>query len=159
MIRISRLTDYGIVILSHVAANADQVHTATAVAAAVHLPLPTVSKLLRAFARTGLLASQRGINGGYRLARSADEISVAGIIRALEGPIGLTVCRIDSPGTCAHEPSCRVRAHWQRINQAIRQALEGITLSEMAAPVSPEFMASVGAAMQLRGVTAQRPAN
>ncbi|MFQ5665236.1 MAG: SUF system Fe-S cluster assembly regulator [Candidatus Binatia bacterium] len=140
MIRISRLTDYGIVILSYMAAHPDQVHNASSVAVGAHLPLPTVGKLLRAFARGGLLSSHRGINGGYSLARPPREISVAGVIRALEGPIGLTLCRAESPGDCAHEAVCRVRTHWQRINQAIRQALEGITLSEMAAPVSPQFM-------------------
>lgn len=149
MIRISRLTDYGIVILSYMAAHPNQVHNATAVAAGVGLPLPTVGKLLRAFARGGLLASHRGINGGYSLARAPEEISVAAIIRALEGPIGLTVCKVDSPGDCEHEPLCPVRSHWQRINQAIRHALEGITLSEMATPVSPHFLAAVG--RKLRG--------
>lgn len=158
MIRISRLTDYGIVILTHVAAHPDHVHTATAVAADLRFPLPTVSKLLRRFAREGILVSQRGTNGGYRLARSATEISVAGIIRALEGPIGLTVCKVDSPSICAHEPRCRVRGHWQRINHAIRQALEGITLSEMAAPMSPRFLPLVGVgAPRLHGATEQTP--
>ena len=104
MIRISRLTDYGIVLMSHMAAHGDRVHNATEVAAEAHLPLPTVSKLLRLLAKEGLLESHRGVKGGYGLARPAEDITVGTIITALEGPIAITTCTNDSPGECEHEP-------------------------------------------------------
>jgi len=140
MIRIGRLTDYGIVLMRHVAAHADRAHNASEIAAAAHLPAPTVSKLLRQLAREGLLASQRGVKGGYTLARPAEEISVAAIITALEGPIALTDCAAVEDPDCAHEPLCPVRSHWNRISLAIRDALEGVSLAEMAAPMKPRFM-------------------
>ena len=77
--------------------------------------------------------SHRGAKGGYGLARPADSISVPEMITALEGPIGLTECTMH-PGACAQESSCHVREPWQRINQAVRRALDGITLADLAAP-------------------------
>jgi FeS assembly SUF system regulator len=133
MIRISRLTDYGIVLMTHMATHAERVHNATEVASEAHLPLPTVSKLLRLLAKEGLLESHRGVKGGYGLARRAEEITVGSIIKALEGPIALTTCTTDSPGDCEHEPLCPVRGHWYLINLAIRQALDSVTLTDMAA--------------------------
>jgi FeS assembly SUF system regulator len=139
MIRIGRLTDYGIIVMTHLAHHPDRVHNAHEVARGAHLKLPTVSKLLRILARTGLLTSHRGINGGYSLARSPQAISVAEVIRALEGPIALTACTIDSPGECEFEPTCPVRGHWQKINRAIREALDGVSIAQLAAPAPATF--------------------
>jgi FeS assembly SUF system regulator len=133
MIRISRLTDYGIVLMTHMAAHPERVHNATEVAGEAHLPAPTVSKLLRLLTREGLLESHRGVKGGYGLARRAEEITVGNIIKALEGPVAITTCTNDSPGECEHEPLCPVRGHWYLINLAVRQALDSVTLADMAA--------------------------
>lgn len=133
MIRISRLTDYGIVLMTHMAAHTDRVHNAAEVAAEAHLPMPTVSKLLRLLTKEGLLESHRGVKGGYGLARAAEAITVGSIITALEGPIAITTCTNDSPGECEHEHLCPVRGHWSLINLAIRQALDSVTLADMAA--------------------------
>ncbi len=132
MIRISRLTDYGIVLLTHMAVQPERVHNATEVAAETHLPLPTVSKLLRLLARERLLESHRGVKGGYGLARRPDEITIASIVAALEGPIAITTCSSSTPQDCEHETLCPVRGHWNLINLAIRQALEAITLADLA---------------------------
>lgn len=141
MIKIGRLTDYGIVLMTHMASHPGAAHNAAEVALEAHLPVPTVSKLLQELARAGLLESQRGAKGGYALARDARHISVAEIITALEGPIALTACSAgDVDPDCEHEPLCPVRGHWTRINRAIRAALEGISLAEMAAPPGPSFM-------------------
>ncbi len=145
MIKIGRLTDYGILLMRYMAAHRERTHNAGSVAAEVHLPVPTVSKLLRELARGGLLDSQRGAKGGYELARAPEEISVAQIITALEGPIALTACSIvDSDPDCEHEPMCPVRGHWTRINRAISDALEGISLAEMAQPPRRDFMTVLG---------------
>jgi FeS assembly SUF system regulator len=140
MIRISRLTDYGIVLMSHMAAHPDETHNAAEIALTARLPVPTVSKLLRQLAHEGLLTSHRGVKGGYSLARRPEEISVATIIRVLEGPIALTACVTDLPGECEHEAQCPVRGHWNRINHAVREALDGISLSDMASPVPVETL-------------------
>src|SRR4051794_5397299 len=133
MIRITKQTDYGIVLLTHLAAHAERQYAAPELAAEARLPLPMVSKILKLLARDGLLASHRGVKGGYSLARPAEEISMAEIIAALEGPIAITEC-ISVESDCSHEALCPVSANWRRINQAVRTALEGVSLAEMARP-------------------------
>ena len=152
MIRMSRLTDYGVVLMTYMATHPERQHNAAEVAAAVQLPPPTVSKLLRTLARRGLLVSHRGVKGGYSLARSPEDITLVGIIRALEGPFGLTVCTEKSPGTCEHEPVCPVQGHWHKINRAIGQALEGVNLASLVPATS-----SVSAATKAGGSGAMPP--
>jgi FeS assembly SUF system regulator len=135
MIRITKLTDYGIVLLTHLAGQPERQFNAPDLAAEAQLPLPMVSKVLKLLVREGLLISHRGVKGGYSLGRPPREISMAEIIAALEGPIAITEC-IDEAGDCFHEPICQVRSNWQRINAAVRSALAGITLAEMALPLS-----------------------
>lgn len=141
MIRMSRLTDYGIVLMTHLAGHADEQWNAHELALGANLRLPTVGKLLRVLAKEGLLVSHRGVKGGYSLALPPAEISVARIIRALEGPIALTTCIVDSPGECEHEPLCPVRGHWQQINHAVRTALESVSLADLSVPLRGPFLA------------------
>lgn len=133
MLRISKLTDYGTVIMTHMARDPDRVYSAGEVAHRIRVAQPTVSKILKLLARGALVTSLRGARGGYRLARAPSEISLAQIIDAMEGPIGLTECS-SAPGLCKQEPSCRIRANWRRINGTIRRALDGITLTDMVQP-------------------------
>lgn len=135
MIRITKTTDYGIVLLTHMAERPEHRFNAPELAQGAQLPLPMVSKILKTLAREGLLASHRGASGGYSLARSPEEIPVSAVINALEGPIAITECIDDSPGECAQEPVCPLRSNWQLINGAIRDALDGIRLSQMARPL------------------------
>jgi len=139
MIRITRQTDYGIVLMTHMAGSPERRLNAPELAEEVRLPLPTVSKILKLLTREGLLESHRGIKGGYSLARPAEEISMAVIIACLEGPIAITEC-IDDTSGCVHEPLCRVRGNWQRINEAVRTALSGITLAEMTHPLAARLV-------------------
>lgn len=136
MIRLSRITDYGIVLMAHLAQRDSvrcETQNAREIAEATALPPPVVSKILKTLARGDLLESQRGSKGGFRLARPAREISVPQMIAVLEGPIALTDCTLHE-GACAQESSCDVRAPWQRINQAVEAALEKVTLADLAAP-------------------------
>jgi len=133
MIRITKQTDYGIVLLTHVAAEPERQFNAPELAAETRLPLPMVSKILKLLTKEGLLDSHRGVKGGYSLSRQPESISMAEIITALEGPIAITEC-IEVAGDCSHEALCPVRGNWRRINQAVRAALEGITLAELAQP-------------------------
>lgn len=135
MLRLSKLTDYGTVVMTYMAHAPERVHTAREITTSVDIALPTVSKILKLLTKEGLLISYRGAKGGYRLARAPRCISVAEIIGALEGRVGLTECST-SPGLCSHEPVCAVRTNWQRINTTIMQALESVSLAEMTKPVS-----------------------
>lgn len=136
MLRISKLTDYGTVVLAHLAANSAAVCSAADVAGATGIAPPTVSKLLKSLARAGLVASTRGANGGYRLSRSPSEISAADVIDALEGPVSITECSA-SDSLCEHEDSCSVGSSWQRINVAIRRALNDVTLNDLLRTNNP----------------------
>jgi FeS assembly SUF system regulator len=111
----------------------NEVHTAKNAAHQSKLPLPMASKILKALAKGGLLVSHRGVKGGYRLAAAAERISIADVIQALEGPIGITECSYN-PGRCEQEGSCPVQTNWQRISVAMRDALDRIPLSDMATP-------------------------
>lgn len=142
MIRLSKLADYGIVIMTHMARHPERQHNAAGVAAESHIAQPMASKILKALARAGLLTSHRGAKGGYALARPAGAITVADVITALDGPIALTACIEDGPGECDIESVCPARANWQRINDGIRHALEGITMAEMAQTVPAAFSMS-----------------
>jgi FeS assembly SUF system regulator len=130
MFRLSKITDYGIVLLAHLA-NADEpsVHNARLLAEEVDLPFPVVGKILKSLARRGVLHSHRGAKGGYSLSRPAHEITVAEVIAALEGPVALTECSGSS--TCIHEEHCQVRDPWQVINLVVQNALTEITLADL----------------------------
>lgn len=131
MVRLSKLTDYAIVLLALLATeDGSAPHNAREVAARAHLPFPVVSKILKALARAGLLVSQRGAKGGYVLARPAGEISVAEAIRAMEGPLALTECAA-GPGHCQQESVCNIRTPWQRVNELIRDHLEQVPLTQL----------------------------
>lgn len=135
MIRITRLTDYGIVLLCRFADEAEgAVLSARELADQTGIPLPTVSKILKAVTREGLLVSRRGTQGGYSLARPAKDVTLADIIAVLEGPIALTECAGTADGLCEIELTCPVRSNWQRITGAVREALDAIPLSEMIVP-------------------------
>jgi FeS assembly SUF system regulator len=140
MLRITKLTDYGIVLLVQLANGERQrSQNARTMAEATSLPLPVVSKILKALAQGGLLTSQRGSKGGYALARRPEEINVAEIIDALEGPIALMECSV-GPGHCEQETSCPVRDPWQRINQAILETLKHVTLRELVEESQKEVL-------------------
>lgn len=140
MLRVSKLTDYATVVMATLASDGG-LQSAQVLAERCHLELPTVSKLLKQLAQAGLVASTRGINGGYRLALPPERITVADIVVAMEGPIAMTECSAHS-GLCGHEPHCGVRVNWRRINQAIAGALAGVTLAEMTRPPAKRSLAT-----------------
>ena len=151
MIRLSRMADYGVVVMTYMAMRAHRTQTTHQVAQATGLPEATVGKLLKVFAREGLLESHRGVHGGYELTRAAEDVSVADIVTAVEGPIALTLCVDDHPGSCDVESLCPMRGGWNRINSALREALEGVSLAAMAFPELPP--------PALAGERAARPAS
>lgn len=157
MIKLSKLADYGIVIATHLGRRQERSHNAAEVAAATHIPQPTVSKILKALVRADLLVSHRGAHGGYGLARDSRSVSVAEVIEALEGPIALTSCVEVGAHDCGIEHLCPTRVSWRRINGAIRDALEGITLADMVAPTPGPLRVPVALGVDVSGA-GPRPA-
>jgi FeS assembly SUF system regulator, gammaproteobacterial len=137
MIRINRETDYAVVILCLLAEDPERRYNAAWLAERRRLPLPVVSKILKQLARAGLLISYRGAKGGYGLARPPEDISVAEIVAAIEGPISLTHCVDTGPVACEYHDGCVVSSNWNRINQVVQNALQGISLKDMIQPLNP----------------------
>lgn len=132
MLRVSKLTDYATVVMTCLA-GAEGVLSAQVLAERARLETPTVAKLLKQLAQAGLVESFRGVSGGYRLADEPKNISVAAIVEAMEGPIGMTQCSAHE-GQCGHEAHCGVRVNWQRISNAIEHALASVSLADMLNP-------------------------
>lgn len=134
MLRISKITDYGTLVMTRIATRPERHFSAAELAEGLGLGLPTVSKVLKTLARHGLVNSLRGAHGGYNLARPASAITMAEIIDALEEqPFGLTECSA-STGVCERESDCRIRVNWLHINTVVRRALEDVSLADMAEP-------------------------
>jgi FeS assembly SUF system regulator len=136
MLRMSKLTDYGTLVLAQLAAQQGGIASAGQVAGATHIGQPTVSKLLKSLAKAGLVVSERGVQGGYALARAPELISAAEIIDALEGPVAITECS-SADGCCDLEEYCRVGRAWQRINHSIREALQQVSLADLQTRPQP----------------------
>ncbi len=141
MLRISKLTDYATVLLAALAQREQDCVSASQLAEDTRLELPTAAKVLKTLAKSGLVQSLRGANGGYRLTDPPQDISVADIVRAMEGPIALTECSLE-PGLCSHESQCTLRGNWQRIGLAVESALEQLSLADLyQAPKVPDQIA------------------
>lgn len=132
MLRISRLTDYAVVLTTELARH-DAPVAVSDLSVATDVPAPTASKVLKSLTRAGVVSSSRGASGGYRLADHPTRIPVVRVIEALEGPIAVTECS-DETVACEHQTHCGVRANWQRINRAVYLALASISLADMVGP-------------------------
>ncbi|MGR4000892.1 MAG: SUF system Fe-S cluster assembly regulator [Alphaproteobacteria bacterium] len=134
MIRISRMTDYGIVLLGCL--QEDRSIAATSLVRTTGIPAPSVARLLRQLTRGGLLHSQQGPNGGYRLARPPQKITIAEVISVLEGPIALTACVDESETHCNAATICPVNGWWNTVNLAVKSALDSLTLEDLQTHVN-----------------------
>ncbi len=142
MLRLSKLADYAVVVLIRLS-SAEGCQTSPNVAAVTGLPEPTVAKVLKALTSAGLVASQRGSRGGYRLARPPGSIAVADVVAAIDGPVAITACTEGGAGNCEAEASCPVRGRWDPVNDAVVRALSQITLADMwAATPRPRSQAA-----------------
>lgn len=144
MLRLSRMTDYGVVVMSALAGAPEVVRSTQQISLETGLPQATVSKLLKALAKAGLVTSQRGAAGGYGLGGAAEAISVAAIIDCLEGETDLVACVDSIAGACEREGSCPIHGRWDPVNAAVRAALESVSLADMlsaTAAAVPHFEA------------------
>ena len=136
--RLSNLADYAVITMCQAATHCgDGRVSAAELASETGLPVPTVQRLVSKLTAAGLLRSVRGAGGGLQLGRPAAAITVADIVEAVEGPIGLTAC-VDN-AQCDYEAGCSMKPHWPIINERLRGALAGVTLEHLRhAPVARE---------------------
>ncbi len=150
MIRMSKETDYAIVLLAYFAEDHKGLkQSAREVAMESQLPLPMVRKILKVLAREDLLVSHRGPKGGYTLVRRGERISIGEIIKAMEGPLAITEC-IEAPGECRHETVCGLRTNWQKINEIVFKALDNMTLSDLTDSFSAPLPSGPGELVSLQ---------
>lgn len=133
MLRISKIADYGTVVMVYLAKHMQELCNARDIALHTHLAVPTVSKILKRLTSAGLLTSVRGVAGGYRLQRPASDISVSQIIFALEEHRGLTECSLH-PNECSLQGVCHIQDNWRLISRAIETALDSVSLDSLAKP-------------------------
>ena len=137
MIRISKMADYGVLLLGHFAQHEDCLTSSAELATTYHMPRAVVSNLLKEFSRAGLLESRRGLRGGYRLARPASQITLLEMLNAIEGPVQLIECAADDGTTpCGYEGVCPSRSPMQAVHRRLVRLFESISLAELmhAAP-------------------------
>lgn len=148
MLRLSKLTDYAVVVLVRLS-RGEACQTSPGIAAGVGVPEPTVAKVLKALASAGLVTSQRGARGGYRLAQPLSAVPVLDVIIAIDGPVALASC-VEGSGTgCEAEHLCPVRGRWDPVNDAVREALSHITLADMDRNVPRAFRPRASVALTL----------
>ncbi|WP_120496012.1 SUF system Fe-S cluster assembly regulator [Kiloniella sp. EL199] len=131
MFRLTRLTDYAVVVLGQMSSQKEQVMTAPQIAEETGLPLPTVAKILGLLSRQNLITSLRGAGGGYISHQDAASITVADILQSIEGPIALTACVEGAVDNCSVETMCPMRGNWNKVNQVVANALKTVTLADM----------------------------
>ncbi|HXQ51854.1 MAG TPA: SUF system Fe-S cluster assembly regulator [Stellaceae bacterium] len=131
MIILSKLADYGVIVAAHLASHPERMMTAGTLAQETRLPRATVAKVLKTLAHAGIVAGSRGAGGGYRLARAASSVSLAEVVAAIDGAIGVAQCSVHAH-SCERSEFCPTRPHWRRINEIIGTALSAVTLAEMA---------------------------
>jgi FeS assembly SUF system regulator len=153
VLRLSKLTDYAVVVLSRLeqdgAVVGGQVQTAPGLALSTGMAEPTVAKVLKILGQAGLVEGVRGARGGYRLARPLAEMPLAEVIMAFDGPIALTACVDGAVDACDSEAHCPVRGRWDPVNDAIRNALAGITVAELSASSGCAPMRAAASIMNL----------
>ena len=134
MIRLSKLADYGALVLDYLQSHQEQTVSASEIASRFGFGNPTVSKILKLLQNAGLVISERGTQGGYRLSKDPKDITIAAVISALEGQPVLTAC-CDDAQSCSHDVQCTLKGNWQKINSIVLQILEEVTLADMAGPL------------------------
>lgn len=139
MLRIGKMTDYAMLIMSHMAKTPGVTLSAAALAEVLHLTAPTVSKILKILADADLVTSIRGAEGGYHLSKSAEQITLVDIIAAMEGDLALTEC-CDMQGLCTIDSLCTLRENWKKVNKMVKSLLSNLTILDMCKPLSEEVL-------------------
>tara|TARA_R110001592_G_scaffold16881_10_gene71646 strand:- start:9372 stop:9833 length:462 start_codon:yes stop_codon:yes gene_type:complete len=131
MIKISKLADYSVVVLSAMSTHSHDVISASTLSHLTKLPEPTVSKVLKLLSKAKIIQSTRGTNGGYSLVKEPQRITMDSVISAIDGPIAITACTDGAQPDCSLGNSCSLRGRWDGVNAALRSALQTVTLADM----------------------------
>lgn len=143
MLKISKLGDYAVVVLLDLCSAAEGERQSTRrISERTHLPQTTVSKVLKGLLRAELVDAHRGLCGGYSLSRPSEEISLLHIIESMDGPLSLTTCSVPSSIDCNTHSTCSAGPHWPIINQALKDVLAGISLSQLHRSPTPSIVLS-----------------
>lgn len=130
MLKISKLADYASSIMRYLAYFGEEPLSAVQIAESTRVAAPTVRKVLKQLAAAKLVNSARGKEGGYMLAKASNDITLADIVEAIDGPIALTECNMPN-STCEHTRHCHMKKDWQIINATVRESLDSLTLSSL----------------------------
>lgn len=130
------MTDYAVVILAEMTAQDSDLLSVSGLSVKTSLSEPTVSKILKLLNKHGIVDSTRGVNGGYSLNQQAENINMASIITALDGPIALTACVEQSEQCCDRASNCSMKGQWNPVNIAMQKALEEVSLAQMMGGVA-----------------------
>lgn len=131
MLKLPKLADYGLLLVSCLSEQEGDL-SASVLSRMCRIPLPTVSKVLKLLTQKGLLRSVQGANGGYRLAKKADQISAADVVEAIDGPVLLMNCSAAAIHDCGEEENCPVQLNYRKINLALKDALSSVTVDDLA---------------------------
>ena len=134
MLRISKLTDYAILIVGQLANNSGAALSATLLAKKLHLNTPTVSKILKILSEAQLVYATRGVEGGYHLCKPAAQITIADVVSAMEGRVAVTECCKKS-GLCAIDTFCTLKENWMKINNILNAVLAQWTIQDILKPL------------------------
>ena len=136
MLRLSKKADYGLLALRHLAASRRDAVSAREMAESYDLPPELLAKVLQLLVRAKLLSSMQGIRGGYALAKTPAEISVADVILAIDGPMTVTACS-ESDHSCDQYQKCNIRDPLWKLKDRIVSALSATSVAELAADLMP----------------------
>ena len=141
MLRLTKKADYGLMALKYLAeqtaASGATAHSAKDIAEAYHIPPQLLAKILQTLAKAGILVSHAGTNGGYALAKPANEISAFEVIRAIDGPLFITSC-ITIHGACDLTSTCTIKEPLRKVNDSIKELLSGIHIADLAESADAE---------------------
>lgn len=129
-IKLSRMADYAVTLMTVFASCEGQQQTVACLAAKTGLSEATVSQILKKLTRHGLLNSTRGVNGGYMLAMGAETITMVHVVEAMDGPISLTRC-LTPQNDCCYAGTCGTKTSWAKVNMAVREALDAMSLKDI----------------------------
>ncbi len=132
MLRLSKKSDYALISMKHLAMRPDASSSAREISESYDIPLELLAKVLQRLVRARLLISVQGTRGGYRLGRQAAQISVADVIQAVDGPVTVTACS-DTDHNCDQYTKCSIRDPLWKIKNRIIDALNTVSVAEMAA--------------------------
>ena len=145
MIKVSRMADYAILLVCKMSNDENKVYSSQELSIITSLKITTISKILTKLTKANVTDSIRGVSGGYKLTMQAEDISVGNIIDIIDGKVALTICVEEGENhNCNLVSLCPSQSNWQIINNTVREALNSVSIAEMANPFVSNFQYKEG---------------